>query len=187
MKLPVHSSWKPTHPAIRVTHPPSSPNPTPLVIRLPPHNIPQASRPGSLPLPIPASAISHPHARCASAPHVPTLSQRLPLNNLGHTQASISPGIPGSGRSGPTRRSSHRIPKAGLVIPDIPVLCPDGTRRPRKESWRDIVQHWTMGDPALGLHTPLKDWPPEWIQGPNYVFATKYIERSVIALEFIDV
>ncbi|KAH0832355.1 hypothetical protein J3R83DRAFT_13378 [Lanmaoa asiatica] len=168
----------------------SSKNPTPLTIRLPPpsRNIPWAPGPesaatgSSVPLQTPSSAISRPHARCASAPYVP-ISQSPSINTLGH--ASIPPGIPGGSRTGPTRRSSHRLPKAGLVIPDVPVLCADGMRRPRKESWRDIVQHWTTGDPALGLHTPLKDWPPEWIQGANRIFATKHFEWSVIALEFL--
>ncbi|KAH0840286.1 hypothetical protein J3R83DRAFT_1294 [Lanmaoa asiatica] len=140
----------------------SSKNPTPLTIRLPPpsRNIPWAPGPesaatgSSVPLQTPSSAISCPHAHCASAPHVP-ISQSPSINTLGH--ASIPPGIPGSSRTGPTRRSSHHLPKAGLIIPDVPVLCTDGMWQPRKESWQDIVQHWTTGDPALGLHTPLKD------------------------------
>jgi len=144
----------------------------PLMIKIPPRN-PNNPRAA-------ASAISHP--RPASRALIP---RSLSLNNAG--SGTLPPGVPGH-RMAPTRRSSHRIPKAGLVIPDVPVLCStDSTRRPRKESWRDIVQHWMMGDPTHGLHTPLKDWPPEWVQGCNRVFATKYFERSVIALEFIDV
>ena len=177
----------------RAARPPSSSNPTPLTIKIPPRNIPQAPGPDSestaatdsLPLPTPASAISHPHTRALASHSVP-ISEPSQRPSLDLSRNSIPPGVRGP-RTGPTRRSSHRIPKAGLVIPDIPALCPDGMRRPRKESWRDIVQHWTAGDPTLGLHTPLRDWPPEWLQGPNRVFATKYFERSVIALEFINV
>jgi hypothetical protein len=106
------------------------------------------------------------------------------ITNLGHSGATRANGVPG----GKTRRilSSHSIPKAGLIVPDIPVLCPDGTRRPKKESWRDIVKHWQTGDPELGLHIPLKDWPREWTQGANRLFAVKYHERSLIALEFLN-
>ncbi|KAF8126598.1 hypothetical protein EV363DRAFT_1525718 [Boletus edulis] len=78
------------------------------------------------------------------------------------------------------------LPTPGLVIPDIPVRNPDGSRRPKSESWRDIVKHWTEGDPALGLHTPLKDWPPEWTRGSNRLFAAKHQQRSLIALEFTE-
>ena len=88
--------------------------------------------------------------------------------------------------AGCTRSSSQQLPKAGLVIPDVPVILPDGMRRPRSESWQDIVEHWTSGALNLGLHTALKEWPPEWVRGHNRVFATKYFERSVIALEFIN-
>lgn len=83
-------------------------------------------------------------------------------------------------------RLSHEIPTAGLVIPDIPARNPDGSRRPKSESWRDIIKHWTEGDPALGLHTPLQDWPPEWTRGKNRLFAAKYHQRSVIAHEFLQ-
>ncbi|KAF8128271.1 hypothetical protein EV363DRAFT_1297891 [Boletus edulis] len=74
----------------------------------------------------------------------------------------------------------------GLVIPDIPVRNPDGSRQPKSKSWRDIVKHWTEGDPALGLHIPLKDWPPEWTRGSNRLFAAKHQQRSLIALEFTE-
>lgn len=82
--------------------------------------------------------------------------------------------------------STHAIPKARLLIPDISIQNSDGTRRSKKESWKDIVKHWLTGDPEHGLHTPLKDWPQEWIQGGNRLFAVKYHQRSVIALEFIN-
>ncbi|KAF9224643.1 hypothetical protein BS17DRAFT_880019 [Gyrodon lividus] len=58
--------------------------------------------------------------------------------------------------------SSYSVPKAGLIIPDVPVPCSDGTCHPKKELWRDIVKHW----------------PPEWTQGNN--------QASVITLKFIN-
>ncbi|KAF9245361.1 hypothetical protein BU15DRAFT_41214 [Melanogaster broomeanus] len=103
----------------------------------------------------------------------------LPITNhgqapsLSHTKTGCGP---------PT----HGVPMAGLLIPDVPVQNSDGTRHSKEESWRDIIKHWLASDPARGLHTPLKDWPPEWIQGKNRVFAVKYHQRSVIALEFIN-
>jgi hypothetical protein len=87
---------------------------------------------------------------------------------------------------GHRRTSSRSLPTAGLIIPDVPIRGPNGSRRPRSESWRDIVKHWVEGDPALGLHTPLRDWPPEWTRGSNRLFAAKYHQRSLIALEFLD-
>ena len=94
----------------------------------------------------------------------------------------------GSGRTagGHRRTTSRSLPTAGLVIPDVPVRDPNGSRRPRSESWRDIVKHWTEGDPALGLHTPLRDWPPEWTRRDNRLFAVKYHQRSLVALEFLN-
>ncbi|KAF8441343.1 hypothetical protein L210DRAFT_3503443 [Boletus edulis BED1] len=88
--------------------------------------------------------------------------------------------------SQPGHAQVRLLPTPGLVIPDIPVRNPDGSRRPKSESWRDIVKHWTEGDPALGLHTPLKDWPPEWTRGSNRLFAAKHQQRSLIALEFTE-
>ncbi|KAG1906357.1 uncharacterized protein F5891DRAFT_1138182 [Suillus fuscotomentosus] len=79
------------------------------------------------------------------------------------------------------------LPEKGLVIPDVPTRHPDGTHTPRAASWRQIVKHWTDGDPKHGLLLPLRDWPPEWIRGKNKkFFAMKYHQRSVIALEFLD-
>jgi hypothetical protein len=41
-------------------------------------------------------------------------------------------------------------------------------------------------DPPRGLHTPLKDWPQEWLRGANKgPFAQKYHHRRVIAMEFL--
>ncbi|KAJ7793916.1 hypothetical protein B0H14DRAFT_2622371 [Mycena olivaceomarginata] len=68
-----------------------------------------------------------------------------------------------------------------LVIPDIPVTLPDGTRSPRHESWEYVVKHWVDGDPAHGLEKPLRDWPKEWLAGSNKPkFAMKYHDRRVI-------
>ncbi|KAG0702302.1 hypothetical protein DFH29DRAFT_805105 [Suillus ampliporus] len=79
------------------------------------------------------------------------------------------------------------LPEKGLLIPDVPVQRTDGSFPPRKDSWKQIIQHWLKGDPACGLHLPLRDWPGEWIRGKNKdLFATKYKQRSVIALEFLE-
>ncbi|KAJ7028887.1 hypothetical protein C8F04DRAFT_905980, partial [Mycena alexandri] len=62
---------------------------------------------------------------------------------------------------------------------------PDGSRSPSQDSWKYVVQHWLEGDVVHGLHTPLKDWPKEWLTGPNKQFAMKRHSRMVIAVEFI--
>ncbi|KAF8428472.1 hypothetical protein L210DRAFT_988370 [Boletus edulis BED1] len=86
----------------------------------------------------------------------------------------------------PTNLVVTSLPTAGVVIPDIPVRNPNGSRHPKCESWWDIVKHWTESDPALGLHTPLRDWPPEWTQHNNRLFAVKYHQRSLVTLEFLN-
>ena len=101
-----------------------------------------------------------------------------------HTPPMASKSSHNAGAQG--ANSLRGLPTPGLVIPDIPVRNPDGSRRPKSESWRDIVKHWTEGDPSVGLHTPLKDWPANWTRGNNWVFATKHQQRSLIALEFIE-
>jgi hypothetical protein len=62
----------------------------------------------------------------------------------------------------------------------------NGSHSKKSESWQIIVDHWTLGDPPRGLHMPLKDWPREWLQGPNKIFVQKHFDRSVIALEFLE-
>ncbi|KAJ8595134.1 hypothetical protein M405DRAFT_807732, partial [Rhizopogon salebrosus TDB-379] len=72
-----------------------------------------------------------------------------------------------------TSVTSQALPTPGLVIP-------------RNKSWKDIVEHWLVGDPDRGLNTPLKDWPKEWYQGANRWFASKYYWRATMALEFVN-
>jgi hypothetical protein len=86
-----------------------------------------------------------------------------------------------------TNVTSRQLPQSNLLIPDIPLLHPDGTRSPRSDSWREIVEHWENGDPSRGLHTALKDWPVDWLRGPNKLFAMKHHHRAVIAKEFLYV
>ncbi|KAG1741594.1 hypothetical protein EDD22DRAFT_786691 [Suillus occidentalis] len=96
-------------------------------------------------------------------------------------------GHPGSTGTLPsTCTTSQRLPTHGLVIPRVPFACANGTTSPKNRSWKDIVEHWLVGDPNRGLKTPLKDWPKEWYQGINRQFASKYHQRSTIALEFIN-
>ncbi|KAG1832589.1 hypothetical protein DFJ58DRAFT_671092 [Suillus subalutaceus] len=84
------------------------------------------------------------------------------------------------------RVTSQKLPTAGLVIPRVPVSRPNGTTSLKSRSWKEIVEHWLVGDPDRGLVTPLKDWPKEWYQGANRRFASKYHQRATIALEFIN-
>jgi hypothetical protein len=81
---------------------------------------------------------------------------------------------------------STSLPTQGLLIPNIPVCLPNGGHSRKDESWRIIVNHWLYGDLPRGLHTALKDWPCEWLQGPNKLFAQKHFDRGVIAREFLE-
>ncbi|KAG0703100.1 hypothetical protein DFH29DRAFT_998728 [Suillus ampliporus] len=83
--------------------------------------------------------------------------------------------------------SSRPLPEKGLDIPNLPVRCADGSYAPKKDSWKYIVQHWTEADPAHGLHVALRDWPAEWLRGKNKaIFGSKYHQRALIALEFLE-
>ncbi|KAG1725294.1 hypothetical protein EDD22DRAFT_961660 [Suillus occidentalis] len=96
-------------------------------------------------------------------------------------------GHPGSNGTLPsTRTTSQHLPTHSLVIPQVPFVHANGTTSPKNRSWKDIVEHWLIGDPNRGLKTPLKDWPKEWYQGVNRQFASKYHQRLTIALEFIN-
>lgn len=83
------------------------------------------------------------------------------------------------------RAASRPLPLHSLLIPDIPLRHSDGSRSHMSNSWREIVEHWTNGDPARGLHTPLKDWPRKWLTKENKLFAQKHGNRGIIALEFL--
>ncbi|KAI5982450.1 hypothetical protein EDC04DRAFT_2616642 [Pisolithus marmoratus] len=94
-----------------------------------------------------------------------------------------------SSQVGPQRTVRTRasdLPQ-GLLIPNVPVLHVNGMRTLKADSWRDIVRHWTEGEPRLGLRVPLKDWPHHYYNGPHgHKFNTKYYQRSVVATEFLN-
>ena len=76
----------------------------------------------------------------------------------------------------------------GLLIPDLPITLKDGVMQSAKaDSWRIIIQHWTKGDPHLGLFLPLKDWPHHYHNGLGHQFNTKHYQRRLITTEFLDV
>ncbi|KAI9463749.1 hypothetical protein HD554DRAFT_2040929 [Boletus coccyginus] len=49
-----------------------------------------------------------------------------------------------------------------------------------------VQRHWMEGNLSLGLHTPLRDWPPDWTQGSNWLFAGKYHQWCLVALKFLN-
>ncbi|KAI6152628.1 hypothetical protein BKA82DRAFT_35867 [Pisolithus tinctorius] len=78
-------------------------------------------------------------------------------------------------------------PSVPLRIPNVPVLHVDGTWMPKSDSWRDIVRHWTEGEPQLGLYIPLKDWPHHHCNGKHgQQFNMKHHQRGVIVMEFLN-
>ncbi|KAK7034184.1 hypothetical protein R3P38DRAFT_2518899 [Favolaschia claudopus] len=96
---------------------------------------------------------------------------------LNSTQSIVSAPNPSYGRP---------LPNHGLIVPDVPVTLPGGSKSKRSDSWLIIVRHWEEGDPAHGLNTPLKDWPKEWLRGANKPLAMKHTNRRTVATEFID-
>ncbi|KAK7016538.1 hypothetical protein R3P38DRAFT_3321039 [Favolaschia claudopus] len=98
-------------------------------------------------------------------------------NPSNSTQSIVSAPNPSYGRP---------LPNHGLIVPDVPVTLPGGSKSKRSDSWLIIVRHWEEGDPAHGLNTPLKDWPKEWLRGANKPLAMKHTNRRTVATEFID-
>ncbi|KAJ7447440.1 hypothetical protein FB451DRAFT_1536093 [Mycena latifolia] len=100
-------------------------------------------------------------------------SHPLPFVNTSNTPSSPPP-------------RGRPLPNKHLAVPDVPIRLPDGSRSHKRDSWRIIVRHWTEGDPAHGLTTPLRDWPKEWLTGANrQFFAAKHQQRRVIATEYL--
>jgi hypothetical protein len=83
---------------------------------------------------------------CLSPPN-PPVSQPCPA-----VPSSILPQPSALTRLG---TGSHLLPEKGLIIPDVPTRCFDGSHTPRAASWRQIVKHWTDGGPERGLLIPL--------------------------------
>jgi hypothetical protein len=68
-----------------------------------------------------------------------------------------------------------------LCIPSISKKGPVHLR------WKQVITDWEMPDPSRGHYTPLKDWDPKWLTGANRtVFAMKYRQRKLIAMEYIE-
>ncbi|KIN93710.1 hypothetical protein M404DRAFT_35818 [Pisolithus tinctorius Marx 270] len=115
----------------------------------------------------------------------PTLAQfRIPrVVQPSDINISISTSLPS--HVGPQRTST--CPSVPLRIPNVPVLRVNGTRMPKSDSWRDVVHHWTEGEPRLGLYVLLKDWPHHHHNGKHgRQFNTKHHQRGVIATEFLN-
>ncbi|KAJ6583919.1 hypothetical protein DFH09DRAFT_1359873 [Mycena vulgaris] len=108
----------------------------------------------------------------------------LPIVNSVHRPVLHVPHLPATPSLPPTS-GGRRLPTAGLIVPDIPVTLPDGSRSLSRDSWKHVVQHWLIGDPAHGLHKPLKDWSKTELTGANKPFAMKWRSRMVIATEYI--
>ncbi|KAG1883365.1 hypothetical protein F4604DRAFT_1920566 [Suillus subluteus] len=95
--------------------------------------------------------------------------------------------VPAPNNTSSTNFGSRPLPEKGLDIPNLPVRCTDGSYAPKKDSWRYIVQHWTEANPGRGLHVALRDWPAAWLKGKNKaIFGSKYHQRALIALEFLE-
>ncbi|KAG1836898.1 hypothetical protein F4604DRAFT_1602155 [Suillus subluteus] len=142
-----------------------------------------------------ATALQHPDSSrfsvvsdlsCTETPSPPYAPPPLILSRPVASKITTSHSTHVKASSPSARITSRQLPTPGLVIPRVPVLCPNGTTNPKTKSWKDIVTHWLVGDPDQGLTTPLKDWPREWYQGANRQFASKYHQRATIALEFIN-
>ena len=147
-------------------------------------SIPETSSPGRVPS---QAMITQPTSNIIQTPLVSVSTQALVPISIASSQ--FPPSHPAQASDGFRGRdvTSQQLPRSDLLIPDIPLQHLDGTRSPKCDSWREIVEHWQNGDPPRGLHTPLKDWPLDWLRGPNKIFAMKHHHRAVIAKEFLNV
>ena len=135
---------------------------------------------------VPSNSVSHSGTVEACSPAaLPSTIMSRPLNLISAPTPDRAPLQPLPTTLNGSTTKSAQLPTQGLLIPNIPVRLPNGGHSRKDESWRIIVDHWLHGDAPRGLHTPLKDWPRAWLQGPNKIFAQKHFDRSIIALEFI--
>ena len=127
--------------------------------------------------------------QCSGPPPMPPATMATP-SSAPAAPSNVTTSTPLPPQTEPktwTSRPSLSIPM-GLLIPDLPITLKNGVMQSSKaDSWRIIVQHWTEGDPRLGLFLPLKDWPPHYHNGPGRQFNTKYYQCRLIATEFLDV
>ncbi|KAG1893884.1 uncharacterized protein F5891DRAFT_1256816 [Suillus fuscotomentosus] len=126
--------------------------------------------------------ISTPQHVCPPATH----SRPLSSVRRSHGHAHITPTTRPLPSAAAHTASTQQLPSNGLVIPRLPLVHSNGLKTPKAESWRDIITHWLIGDPNRGLKTPLKDWPQEWYQGPNWKLAMQYQNRAIVACKFIN-
>lgn len=129
-----------------------------------------------LPFPLQSSAAQAAHCLPMTTPSAAPRSTNIESPLQPPCQVSHAPKTT-AGRMPPTK---------GLVIPDVPVKHPDGTKTPKEEAWRDIIRHWTKGEPHLGLARPLRDWSPSDLRGSNRPLKAKHHNCGVIATEFLD-
>ncbi|KIM59473.1 hypothetical protein SCLCIDRAFT_27294 [Scleroderma citrinum Foug A] len=71
------------------------------------------------------------------------------------------------------------------VIPDVPPRD-HSPKMPRSKAWKEVMHHWLEGVPELNLHIPLKDWPYEYMCGLNCGLHSKYNQRHIIVMEFLN-
>ncbi|KAL4067081.1 hypothetical protein V8B97DRAFT_2025365 [Scleroderma yunnanense] len=134
-------------------------------------------------IPIPTS---HPPATLhAKPPHLPAMTSAHSALTASLNITTLPPQVPSL--VGPQRTACLSALPVRLVISKVLVLHEDGMQTPKSEFWKDIVWHWKEGEPWLGLHVPLKDWPHHYYNGQHrQKFNTKYYQQHVTATEFID-
>ena len=112
--------------------------------------------------------------------HAPVLPTQVP------PQGSVTCHAKSWSNACACRSATKLRPTPGLVIPKLPIDLLDGMPMPKSQSWKDLVWHWTEGEPRLSLHMPLKDWPREHYNGRNRCFNEKFTQHRTIATEYLD-
>jgi hypothetical protein len=99
----------------------------------------------------------------------PPTSLPFPLGRA----ATSSPAIPEKIQKG----SKSPLPPPPEGAPLIPTI----------KDWQQNIKDWEVADPERLLLTPLRDWKEEWYTGEHKRrYGTKYSQRKVIPLEFIN-
>jgi len=104
---------------------------------------------------------------------------------------SLVPRANNTAGMGPKRETeTRRQDPPGLALPSEAPKVPEVRGRrgySTQDSWKIPIEDWHKADPSIGHLVPLKDWKPEWYEGPLGKVdgrGMKYHQRRVIAQEF---
>ena len=128
--------------------------------------------------------ITHPQHLTTQLPTPPVESNHIGPCHFSFSCAPTQAFITQSSPAASNASSLLDLVSPKPTIPDVPPW--NGPRMPRSEAWKEVVRHWWEGAPKLNLPIPLKDWPSDYIRGPNRHLQSKYNQWCIIATEYLN-